>query len=239
LAQCFFNEVVPNYEFNGLIINVFGNDLKRDFFVMNHYPNQGYTAYLKDSPSGDFDSVILPNASPFASYLDDDSLDFAIESFKSQDKFTFVDLEVLKGILLSPVFIYSVFKWKSFLDSVLIDKEVDVSELEAVEYYGTQKWRAINEIISFCKQKDIQVAVSAIPYKHVVELFNQGKVLKEKKFLELLVERYKVDYFDGYELFSSYPEEEMNTKYLVGDDHWSQEGSDAFANSLGVFLEHD
>jgi len=237
----FFKEIVPTYEFHGLIINVFADDLKRDFFVMNHYPNQGYTSYLKDSPSGevDFDSVILPKASPYVSYLDDDSLDFAIESFKSQDRLTFVDLEVLKGIILSPVFIYSVFKSKSFLNSVLIDKEVDVSELEAVEYYGAEKWRAINDIISFCKQKNIDVIVSAIPYRHVVGLFNQGKVLKEKKFLELLVEKYKVDYFDGYELFSSYSEEEIKTKYLVGDDHWSQEGSDAFANSLSVFLKDD
>lgn len=239
--QTFFNEIVPTYEFDGLIINVFANDLNRDFFTMHHLPEQGYTSYLDELPKANFEFVsnILTSAESNVKYLDDDSLDLLISAHILDEPRRSMDLKVLKAIILSPLLIYNYVKWQNMLDTVLIEDINIVTEHQAMEYYGEMKWKAINEILNYCVQNEKRVILTSIPYKQVVEYSRIGKVLKEKKFLELLVNKYETDYLDGYKLLELADQKQLNRKFLVGDDHWSQEGSDDFAEALEAIVREE
>ncbi|MCP4121655.1 MAG: SGNH/GDSL hydrolase family protein, partial [Bacteroidetes bacterium] len=66
----FFNEVVPQYEFDAVIIAIFPGDLSRDFFILNHQEDStAKYGYFKQKPASrqDFNLTFLPKMEPVGS----------------------------------------------------------------------------------------------------------------------------------------------------------------------------
>jgi hypothetical protein len=237
--EIFFKEITGNFEFDALILNVFADDLRRDFFMMHHEENQGYTMYSKDIPKDftDFKANYLPLADPFAPILRDESID-SMQNHLIMKQMQFSPKFYLPILIAGlPLGLYQKYVFSNFLNSYLINQSHEVTQEEIEGFYDREALLKFTEILEYCKQNNKELILTSIPYEYGIYALNEGKVIKEYAYLEYLAKKNDCYFFDGYKLFSSLPETQISSLYFKGDAHWNQEGSNMFSDNLLTYLQ--
>ena len=239
----FHKEVAPNYEFDGVILAVFGNDLERNFFVMEHAQETGYAGYLDHIPvnRSQFLKNDLPKLPPLAPYKSDTTINKMVADARaytnSKSRFSFKpDLYLFRLILFSPFIIQNHFAWRAFLNQHLSPMDREVTQGEILTSLGERKLQMLNEIIAYCTEHNKEVIISILPYEPAIHEMEKGKVLTYSLYCKYLTDVYGVNFFDGVTPFSSLTEQEVDDCFLNYDVHWTQKGSDFYADKIGEFI---
>jgi len=244
----FFNDIVPNYDFDGIIIPVFGDDLERDYEIIHHVENHSFSQEFPDLPEDydDFEKNYLPKMTLTADIFDDDSISSQIGAastlkdidaghvrpglhFLSNLEFYLQKAkhDLMRGAMLA---IYK--RWLFYPI-----RQSPMTEERFLRKYGSKRLAMIDAIVNHCKQHDKDIYLASIPEEYGISLARKGKENLVQKDLKFLSEHYGLKYFDGYEVFldldETFVREECFLKY---DLHWSQKGSDIFAEAFAKYF---
>ena len=234
----FYNELVPNYDFDGIILNVFGNDFQRDFFMMHHEQEQGYTLYSDSIPKStdDFMANYLPLADPFAPILEDAKLDSIVHYCNQQEGGYQFELYVPRLFVYLPILAFTKYKWNQFLSELMVQQDELVNLEVILGYYGKERLKMLEEMVAYCKENDKSILICSVPYEFGVYALKRGEILRELAYLEFLCEHWDLNYFNGYEPYLSYDNEVIENCFFPGDTHWNQRGSMIYLRDFQKFF---
>ncbi|MCP4122485.1 MAG: hypothetical protein GY751_12095 [Bacteroidetes bacterium] len=239
----FFNEIVPSYDFDGIILSVFADDLERGFFVMEHLPGEGLTGYLDNIPTDKADLLASyqDQLNPYVSYLSDAGMES--EKKKLMDAATDElshhfqpDVYMLMKMISLPVQFRKNHKFKRFIRKHLV-KKGSVDFETAKELLGTNRMNMMKEIINYCQLHDKDIVLATLPYEPVIRHLNKGRILRHYAVCEAICREYDIRYYDSSPLYRVIDQVNDTGYFLPYDIHWSQAGSDHFANGIFEFMQ--
>lgn len=230
----FFKEIVPNYEFDGIIINFFGNDLKRDFFVMHHTDTMGWTGYLNEIPNSfqQIKSDIKNNLQPSAPILKDEKID-SIKKFYSNNK-TIYDLYALRYLFQIKNIFDTYRTIKKIKDENFTKSNVLFKIDEYEDKFGTAGRKQLESIFSFCKKNKIPIVVSYVPYNMSLEFSKNGYMYNDELYIKYIAQKNDVFYFNCDSIYKT--STNINNCFFESDIHWNENGMEIFIDNLYQFL---
>lgn len=238
----FFKEVVPNYEFDGIIFAVFANDLERDFFVMQHEPSTGYTGYLDTVPDSwqDIKNHFSDRLNTYATYLPDSVIDLKRSEairFAEQRFLIKPDTYAFGSLISLPFLVLRNLGFRKFLDSNFSDVATDYDPGIIESSLGKKKSGMLREMVTWCRANDKQVIMSTVPYEPALQHLENGKELSQMAVCKAVSNHFELPFFDGMSCFSELDKKKKTACFLPFDIHWSQEGSDVFADEFFRFFK--
>lgn len=116
-----------------------------------------------------------------------------------------------------------------------------LSKADLESFYGKDVVGRLYAMLDYCKDKGLPVVLCTVPSREGTMEFSrikgQGTNLIQRQ-LQSTAREYGCHYFDGYQPFLNHtPEAIRDQLWLKYDGHWSQRGSDQFAEKLAEFLE--
>lgn len=221
----FFKEIIPNYDFDGIIVAPYADNLYRDFIVMVIDTN---------GLIGRMDSV---------DWSKNDSIN--VDDFKALKPYSCVysDLEIDR-FLNQP---FKVFDWpltkqikrlvKNFGRK---DKSKSLGLIKTIEELnqkmGAKKFTQLDSIISWCQSNQKELILASIPSTWELKGELLGMKSPHRNEMNILAKEYQLDYFDGYTVFNKLNEKEVDAHWLNYDGHWNQKGSDKYAKQFTDYL---
>jgi lysophospholipase L1-like esterase len=251
-----FKEVLPHYDFDGIIIASFGNDLDRDFFVMNPDYTLGkmYGGYLPVIPVSIEDlneNYTLDVGAGL--YHSDETIDAKLQQL-TQKSFQLAPLQsYLLQFLRSRIqnIRLSWSTWKEtnkFNEKFLSQPTQAYNDSLFIQRYGEQKYDMLSAIITTSKELNKEVILVNIPDKESIcarttniqnEFLVDSSVHILTQELQYFAKQYDVAYFNGYRIFDDVPVNELPSYWFTYDGHWNQKGSDLFGEKFEEFLREN
>ncbi len=238
----FFNEIANQYDFDGIILAVYDDDLQRDFFMMYSDSAHVYGSYSEKPPA---DMRAFETVYKKSMYIAGNIQNETVLNQKRQSK----EYSTAENLPVSNLFIlhklysslkkieYDVKKRNSNIDEendtfYIIDTE-PINQLRKPE-----KIKMLDDIIGFCKNNNKEVILISVPHIELVRnnVFKRKKSISQKE-LEYISTRYSLPYFDLYPYFEILPCDSLKQMYLNNDGHWNQQGSDYFAGIVARLLK--
>lgn len=219
--QIYNQLILSNFEYDGVIFAVFGNDLDRDFFVMHQISEKTLHKY--------YDTI------PNYSIVDNDTK--SINTDDSQKALTF---EHHQYLYISRFYNYLYRKYlevkyyASFKESTedLIERYIQPTEIEINAKYMSDKYQdkyfMITDLLDNIKQSDKSIILISIPEEYGLKINKQRKKTAIQSELFWLSQKYGVKYIDGYELLLE-AHTPIHSWFIPFDGHWKQTASDTFA----------
>ena len=247
----FFKEVVPNYEFDGIVLAVFGDlrstsyDLTRDFIIKHSFSSYTGLNFFPVLPE-----TFLHFEKEYKQQLFYESSIYNSENIeKYKTKLISPELQHFRFTLLPPKWYFSKYlidafhfikKYKSFqkkyasndMDPKILSGaykgEVDYDKL-----FGKEKMQKVEDILNYCHEENKKIYLISIPSFNLVSqdsLFYHNNLYN--RHLKFLAAKYQCDFFDGYQLYDSIPPDQYDKFLLYGDSHWNRKGIDLFVKIL-------
>lgn len=246
----YFNEIINNYEYDGIIIASFGNNFDRNFWVMhpNYQSNTIKAGYLKNIPKNieDLETNYSIQSYPglYKPVSETDSILNYMESriFQLQPlhfyfyKFIRAKINNAKNVLFVKKEINN-FR-KKFV------KNIDIESYEIQDFktrYGENKFKLLDQILTHAKENRKEVILANVPDKLaiidgvsdcIVDFLNNNPTNILVSEMYFLSKYYDTKYFNGYEIFDNMPIDSLNNYWFAYDGHWNQKGSNLFAKKI-------
>ena len=242
----FFNDVVPHYQFDGVIIADYADDLSRTFSIL-HYDNQNraWMARFPTQPESDADF--------FANYLPRMPRHPVEVASNAEIDRMIADLHGAwrwPGLhLRAPAILEA--RWQTMqaergalkrlaATASLVDRPELYTMAEMEKSYGAQQFGFLLEMVAYCRAHNIPVVLASIPTRdgarNVAASKGATETAHEREIKSLAVHLGTL-HFDGYHPFSVVAPEDIDRIYwLKYDGHWNQAGSDLFAAAMVTFL---
>lgn len=219
-------EVIPQYEFDGVILSVYEDNLYRGFTVMQIKEGD---CFIVRTDSADWRDG-TPDFSAEPSY---DNSNFY---YKNQHINVFIEQPPKPFKWPLKNLIFSLFKSRNQVPLSIRQAATSMEDLK--QKLGRRKLGMLREIVAWCKQENKPLVLTSIPAKKLLLDTESGQKNWHQLEMELIAETYELPYFDGYEVFKNLSPEELDTYWLQYDGHWNQKGSDLFADTFAQYL-HD
>ena len=101
---------------------------------------------------------------------------------------------------------------------------------------GDKRFTQLDSMISWCKSNQKELILASIPFIWELKALQEGVKSSHQAEMDILADAYKLNYFDGYQVFDELSEEELNDHWLRYDGHWNQKGSDKYAADFSNYL---
>ena len=244
--RIFMNEIIPYYEFDGIIIAAWGNDFSRDFAIMHHEGDGAYFGYFDKAPDNyrDFYDNFFPKTW-FVEIVPDSVIDQKIARTSGSEQgifqFTIPDLNFMMKLYDAMAYISYQRKQEGFEEKFISSRQDFMKEYRIENFkerYGLERFGKLDTMIKYCKAHHKQVILCTQADEVGIRDLKTGNYHWMQGELEGLAKHYDVHYFDGLRYFLELSEEEIGESFLKYDPHWSQKGSDIFAeNFYRYFIE--
>ncbi len=244
----FFNEIVPNYDFDGVIIADYADDLSRAFSLLHFDGDKAYEARFPTQPADDADF--------FANYfprmprhpikvIADAEMDRMIADLGGPWRWPGFALR-------APALLEA--RWRVLVaqrqalarlaaTATLVDRPELYSMAEMEQSYGARQFGFLLEMLAYCRARDIPVVLASIPTRdgaRNVAATSGGAETAHEREVKSLAHHLKTLHFDGYRPFSVVAPEDVDRIYwLKYDGHWNQAGSDLFAAAMAPYLRQN
>jgi len=225
--QTFFKEIIPNYEFDGVVIAVFEDNLYRDLMVQQIKPGN---SFLGRTDSLDW-SVEVPDFGHFASF--------------DRRRLTYDD-ETINRLINNPPKAFFNWPLKTWLYRLIKPSRTPINQQrtgaknidQLKRKLGVVKFNMLDDILTWCIQNEKQVILTSVPSRALLSNKAAGSKNWHQQEMELISENWGANYFDGYNLFEGDGPELVDKYWFKSDGHWNQMGSDLYANSLVKFIKN-
>lgn len=121
---------------------------------------------------------------------------------------------------------------------MLLPDEIPVSAQDARTGLGTSRYEKLMDIIEYCQQRGKDVIIATIPYQPAIPHAARGSILRYYAYCQAIARARNTGYFDGTSAFVQLTSQEQKSCFLPHDIHWSQEGSDYFAEQFSHYLQN-
>jgi len=221
----FFKEILPNYEFDGIIIAPYADNLYRDFMVMMIDTN-GFMGRIDSVEWSEGDSPKMSDFKELKPYTNVYS-DIEIEHFLSHPLKPF-DWPLRKQLKSQ------INNWGRKGKNNTAENIKTIDQLQ--DKMGSIKFTQLDSIISWCQSNQKQLVLASIPSKEELKNNWLGERNQHKVEMDIIAKEYQLEYLDGYAVFKDLNEVEIDSRWLKYDGHWNQKGSDEYATELANYL---
>lgn len=225
-GRVFKEDIIKNYNFDGILMACYGNDLHRKYMIMQCTDEGIFTGYFNNLPSNETDLFdhYLPKMRFKAPYATEEEIDLLAVSKKKYFQWPFT-LRVLRTL--------------NKISNKLVTAPLPIpSQIEEVKAtIGLENFRALEQIIAYCQKNKKTFIFLAVPGRGGLHQYLDGKPGPYWSEMQLVANHFSVPFFNGYESFKPLETDKINEMYLEGDDHWNQAGSDFFAQAFASFME--
>jgi hypothetical protein len=238
----FFQDIVPHYQFDAIIIASYPSDLSRAYTIFDADERSIRMGRFPAPPASieDFRASFAPRLTPLISITDDGAIDRILrERGKHQWR-------------APPFGLYAARDIRRRIDFIMRGGDLDIDDKERfvapdaplgkeelIKRYPGEINRMF-EILDHAKKAGVPVLLATIPSNAgAVEFSGSGGRGKNEfqRELESLAALYGFEYFDGYSVFKDVPPQKiMDDLWLKGDGHWNPAGSDRFADWMASFI---
>lgn len=236
----FFNDIVPHYAFDTLVIAIFGDDLLRGYSYL-HYdgpePYIGYFPTRAESPEDFFANYFPRMQRHTAQVLTDDEIDALEHGERPAWRRPALKLRLPEMARRGMAALRQPRRQDTAVATPPpLEGDVTLAALEA--RYGPEASARFREIMTYCRDHGIPVLLVAIPGREDATAAAEGKPdTANQKEVRTLAEAYGASYLDGHTAFAGIPPGDVDLRYwLKYDAHWNQAGSDRFAAAMTDFL---
>lgn len=242
----FFNEVVPTYDFDAIIIASYGDNLARQFSILDYEGDKSFRGRFSQPPKSidEYLSSYRPRLElHYAQVCSDEAINTLINSYERGLQWTRPALRWrLAGLVDQQI--------KSFGEES-VSRNASVSERpksDAVTFsieefensYGVEQIGHLWEMIEYAKARNIPVVMAAVPSRDRLISWlsgNESRPPSHQIEIKSIAQNFDLLFFDGYRPFSGLPASAIQERFwLTYDGHWNQDGSDRFADALGHYL---
>ena len=241
----FFNEIVPNYEYDGIVIAIFGNDLARDFFIMDHSSPWAYFGWKGGIIPGDTQKIeqIRPLLDSLNLVKNKEFIEGRLAEISGRG------INRPNLFLLTKIVNYmraksALQKFKDEIHKIysrelaFAAKEEDVTyNMDAFKHeFGPNYAEKLSGIMEYANSHNKKIIFATVPELPGLQMSKQNNppILNAK--IKALAENFNVNYFDGYNAMQGEAEDSLWELFLTFDGHWSQKGSDLFAKGFAEYL---
>lgn len=247
----FFKEVIPHYEFDGIVIAAFGDirrtsyDFARDYIIKHSFSDHTGFNFFQNLPqnttafNAHYKSELLYESSIYTEEEIKRYKEKLLNKQSSLFQFNFVPVKFyfinyLKNAVRFTLNNY--FFQKKYGTNNIATKVLSGNYTSTVNYnemFGEDKLKKLHEILNFCSTHKKSIYFISIPSKPIVELdsLHYHNNLYNRH-LKALNQEFSSQFFDGYVIFDSIPRENIDEFVLHGDDHWNRKGIDLFVKCL-------
>lgn len=236
----FFDDIVPHYAFDTLVIAIFGDDLGRGYSYLHYDGNQPYIGYFQTRAASaeDFFANYMPRMRRHNAEVRTDAEIDALERGlrpawqRPALKLRMPDLAARGMAALT----------RPRREDAAIplrppaEGKIDLDAVEA--RYGAEAFARFREIMTYCRDHGIPVVLAAVPGRGDAKAAAQGlPETQNQKEVRVLAEAFGAGYMDGHAPFTRVPAEDIDRRYwLTYDAHWNQAGSDLFSAAMTDYL---
>ena len=223
-----------NYEYDGVIIACFGNDLAREDFIMEHSGENCYFGWT-DLDKNNRDTVLqkektILDPGSNANIRDILSGKYANCGFR----------------LFLPYYLHILYKeirqlvTLKFQTQELFDKYIFANNNDRktdsvimMNKYGPDKMSAMVKMLTGCNQRSKKIMLVSIPDSKGLETSKTYNDIQLNIELKWIASQYKAVVEDGYGFMDN---KNPGQQFLKYDGHWNQYGSDRFAAQISKVI---
>jgi hypothetical protein len=246
--QIFFKELVPKYEFDGLIIAPSAEkdgvpDFDRKFIIAQSMTTKSYLSMIDITAQRPPQEFPTQNAIPVSTTYSSEELDRIKAHYVSPSESSYrfrvypPDLNFL-AILCGVS--DGVNKWILFSKNfAAYNKPFEnyyklSSDTYQMAYFDSRYRYAymLKEILNYCQQSNKKIIIAGIPdYEQSLEYIRREKCIYRNE-LKFLAGHYSAAYFDGFDIFHDQNETFVKSCYYKNDRHWNEKGATLFAKTF-------
>lgn len=227
--QIFTRLIIGEFEYDGVIFAIFGNDLDRDFFVMHQEGSKTLSKYYSEVPDR---NLVISDTRNLDENDSRTNIYSEIYSRTYGSKFiNYVYRKFLEGRYfktfrnsnehLRKKYIYS---YESQLDESALRRKYE------------ENYDLIDKMLDTLGQMGKPLILMTIPDEYGLILNQQSTTTSLQQELKWLSDKYGAEYIDGYRLMLKYSDNNDKNAFIPYDGHWGQTASDNFAK--GFFEEY-
>lgn len=239
--RTFFNEVIPTYEFDGVMLAVWNDNLDRAFAILHMNEEGGYFKRFDPPPTDgkDFQNQFLPKMKRLYTIKPDAEIDRILErvgtlrfAIKPFDLYLLAEaIEFVEFYL--PHFIHVNKHYKSISSSIKPSSQSMANSTNDTSKPEIRYQDQVEQIIEWCLANNKDILLISVPHKDRHRLKSPNKHRHQMQFLS---RKYQIPLFDGYQLFDSLSPDDHRDHWFRYDGHWNQTGADYFAHGLSNYL---
>lgn len=217
--------IQENFEFDGVIFAVFGNDIKRNFFVLHQDEEHELYKYYEH----------IPNQK---------EVDSDLENTLNSD-LNFIQLYKMNFIFTSKIcnFIFRKFLEKKFYtyylngqnalhDEFLKSKDsIEINHEFLIKKYDNN-FQIFTDLINILKVQNKPIVLLSIPELYGLKMNLKEQKTQIQKELKWIAHQQEIRFVDGYQLMIHSEVKSLDSLYFRNDGHWNQVGSNEFAIQL-------
>lgn len=230
--ELFFKEIVPHYDFDVIVLAVFGNDLSREFISIHHKNNNQYIKYF---PVNEIQQSVsnIHHSEPYKIIVGNRKMAEIRALYTSNIHWYTVDL--LSINLLSNGLSNLVRTWSgknkndSFLNTYVFSNSSTVDDAFLKKKYGEEKILMLEQIVHQAKISGKEIIIACIPEKEGAFMSSKGDSPQIARELSYLTSKYNIPYFNGYVAYENTTDAVIESHFMTPDGHWNQKGSDFFS----------
>jgi hypothetical protein len=234
----FFNEILPQYEFDGIVIAVFGNDLDRSPFVIHQDSKYTYIGNL-DSLNVSATTFMQKHIAAFykeANIITNQQADSLVKSIETPKNQFGLNLKKYFFENLDNAF-YNYYMNKrlgEFVTSYIWDNK-NPKKVLTVDYfkikYG-ENFIRLSDIVHHCKANKKKVIFCILPEQYGTLLNKEGKKTIIQDEIAYLSSYFDASFFDGYAALAKYDDTDIKSCFLPYDGHFNTKGASFFAREF-------
>ena len=245
-STIFFDDIVPHYQFDALVIATYVDNLARQYSYLHYDGPNAYIGFFptRAATTEDFLANYLPRMAPHnVKVATDAEIDAMIASLRQP--WQWPGFELRSGPLIAA-------QWQRFRSGRMRaipavagpatapggDTGGDIAAIAA--QYGPAQFGLLQQIMGYCRDHGIPVILASVPGRDTVRAFAESKGRDEtphQRETRALAAHFGALYMDGYAPFGQVLPADIDERYwLKFDGHWNQAGSNLFADAMTDFL---
>lgn len=222
-GNIFQQEIIPNYDFDGILFASQGNNMERKFFVFLQDEKKTYFKYFDDIPDSSF----------------------SIEDEKPQMRsvhsiFPYLEGNPPKQIYRNFEFSFFPRLWrqvnKRFLKKKKPPLRLSKDVNEVFHAMGSTNQSFLDSIISHGERYNKDIIFAFIPGRTAIQHHINGQKDSYFEKLRLLSAHYNKSFYEGVDNFDAITQNDLDSLFLLNDDHWNQNGSDLYAAGFTTYM---
>jgi hypothetical protein len=131
-----------------------------------------------------------------------------------------------------PITLKTKVSFNKFMKQYLNDGGLDLTIGEVRESLSDNKFEILNEMFTWCQDHEKKIILTTLPYEPAFRYMKDGKELKIVSECRSLAKHFSGTFYNGLDGYSNLDKKDLSECFLPFDVHWSQKGSDRFAEQF-------
>ncbi len=222
--QIFTRFLESDFEYDGVVFAVFGNDLARDFFVMHQDSGKTLSQYYGTPPDMD---MVKMDLNENKRIINENNIHSEVDSRWYVSRTlnyvyrTCLEIKYYRSLKNST---------QDLREQFIQPADLRLDDKYFIKKYG-DKYYLFAQMLLSLKHSHKSVAAISIPDEYGLSLNRASKTTSVQQELSWISKEFGLTYIDGYHLLLKYTSDNVEA-FIPLDGHWNQHTSDSFAKAI-------